>query len=58
MLFKNKIGLFAALFMLFGLMSAQAQSVVHNKAYYEAITYQWTDASGAMHTNAIRSLPC
>ena len=53
MLFKNKIGLFAALFMLFGLMSAQAQSVVHNKAYYEAITYQWTDASGAMHTNAI-----
>ena len=50
---KHKLGLCAALFMLFGLLSAQAQSAVHPKAYYDAITYQWTDASGAMHTNAI-----
>ena len=53
MLLKNKSGLLVALFVLFGLMSAQAQSAVHPKAYYDAITYQWTDASGASHTNAI-----
>ena len=53
MLLKNKTGLLVALFVLFGLMSAQAQSAVHPKAYYDAITYQWTDASGASHTNAI-----
>ena len=54
MLKKNKTGLLlAALFVFFGLMSAQAQSVVHPKAYYDAITYQWTDASGVTHTSAI-----
>ena len=53
MLFKNKTGLFVALFVLFGLMSAQAQSAVHPKAYYDAITYEWNDASGVTHTNAI-----
>ena len=51
---KHKLGLFcAALFMLFGLMNAQAQSAVHNKAYYDAITYQWNDANGVSHTNPI-----
>lgn len=53
MITKNKSWLFAALFMLFGLFSAQAQSVVHNKAYYDAITYQWTDASGASHESCV-----
>ena len=53
---KTQFGLLTALFLLFGLMSAQAQSVVHNKAYYDAITYQWTDASGASHTNSITDL--
>jgi hypothetical protein len=53
---KTRFGLFTALFILFGLMSAQAQSVVHNKAYYDAITYEWTDAAGANHTNAITDL--
>ena len=53
MLLKNKAGLLAALFVLFGLMSASAQSAVHTKAYYDAITYQWNDASGVTHTNAI-----
>ena len=53
MLLKNKTGLLVALFVLFGLMSAQAQSAVHPKAYYDAITYQWNDASGVSHTNAI-----
>ena len=53
---KTQFGLLTALFLLFGLMSAQAQSVVHNKAYYDAITYQWNDASGVSHTNSITDL--
>ncbi len=53
---KNKFWLIAAMFVLFGVMTAQAQSAVHPKAYYDAITYQWTDASGAQHTNAITDL--
>ena len=35
------------------MMSAQAQSAVHPKAYYDGITYEWTDASGVVHTDAI-----
>ena len=35
------------------MMAAYGQSAVHPKSYYDAITYQWTDASGASHTNAI-----
>jgi len=50
---KTKFGFFTALFILFGLMSAQAQSVVYPKAYYDAITYEWTDAGGVSHTNAL-----
>ncbi len=53
MITKNKSWLFAALFMLFGLFSAQAQSVVHNKAYFDGMTYQWTDANGVSHENSI-----
>ena len=49
---KNFMWLFAALMVCIGL-NAQAQSAVHPKAYYDAITYQWTDAGGANHTNAI-----
>ena len=49
----TKFGLLSALFILFGLIAAQAQPVVHSKAYYDAITYEWTDASGVNHTNAI-----
>ena len=50
---KNFLRLFAAMLMTLGFMSTQAQPVVHPKAYYDAITYQWTDASGATHENAI-----
>ena len=50
---KNILGLMiTALFVMFGVTTAQAQAVVHNKAYYDAITYQWTDASGVSHENA------
>ena len=42
--------------LLFGLLlavgwtsSVSAQSVVHNKAYYDALTYKWTDADGVTH---------
>ena len=51
---KHILGLMiTALFVMFGVTTAQAQAVVHNKAYYDAITYQWTDASGVSHENAI-----
>ena len=50
---RNILGLIAAMFMVFGVQSAMSQSVVHNKAYYDAISYQWTDASGVTHENAI-----
>ena len=50
---KNFLRLFAAMLMTLGVLSAQAQPAVHTKAYYDAITYQWTDASGATHENAI-----
>ena len=50
---KNFLRLFAALLMTLGFMSTQAQTAVHPKAYYDAITYQWTDATGATHENAI-----
>ena len=51
---KNILGLMiAAMFVMFGVTTAMSQSVVHNKAYYDAITYQWTDASGVSHTNAL-----
>ena len=50
---KNFLRLFAAMLMTLGVLSAQAQPAVHPKAYYDAITYQWTDASGATHENAI-----
>ena len=50
---KNLLRLFAALLMTLGFMSTQAQTAVHPKAYYDAITYQWTDASGVTHENAI-----
>ena len=53
MITKHKSWLFAALFVLAGLFSAQAQSVVHNKAYFDGMTYQWTDASGVSHENSI-----
>jgi len=43
----------AALFLMLGVQTAISQPVVHPKAYYDAITYQWTDASGATHTSAI-----
>ena len=50
---KNFLRLIAAMLMTLGVLSAQAQPAVHTKAYYDAITYQWTDASGATHENAI-----
>ena len=50
---KNKFWLLAAMFVLFGVISSQAQPAVHPKAYYDAITYQWTDANGASHTSAL-----
>jgi hypothetical protein len=53
MITNHKSWLFAALFVLAGLFSAQAQSVVHNKAYFDGMTYQWTDASGVSHENSI-----
>ena len=43
----------AALLMTLGMLTVNAQPVVHPKAYYDAITYEWTDASGVQHTNAI-----
>ena len=43
----------AALFLMFGVQMAMSQPAVHPKAYYDAITYQWTDATGAIHTSAI-----
>lgn len=49
---KNILGLLV-LFVMSGLFGAKAQSVVHPKAYYDAITYEWTDATGVTHTNAI-----
>ena len=53
MMTKNIFRLFAALLMTLGIFSAQAQTAVHPKAYYDAIKYQWTDASGVSHENAI-----
>ena len=53
MMTKNFLRLFAAMLMMLGFMSTQAQTAVHPKAYYDAITYQWTDASGVTHENAI-----
>ena len=53
MMSKNFFRLFAALLMTMGVLSIQAQTAVHPKAYYDAITYQWTDASGVSHENAI-----
>lgn len=53
MMSKNFLRLFAAMFMMLGFISTQAQTAVHPKAYYDAITYQWTDASGVTHENAI-----
>ena len=51
---KNFFGFtIAALFVLLGVMSADAQPVVHPKAYYDAITYTWTGADGVTHENAI-----
>ena len=53
MMSKNFFRLFAALLMTMGVLSIQAQTAVHPKAYYDAITYQWTDATGVTHENAI-----
>ena len=53
MMTKNFLRLFAAMLMMLGFMSTQAQTAVHPKAYYDAITYQWTDASGVTHESAI-----
>lgn len=53
MITKHKSWLFAALFVLIGVIAAQAQNAVHNKAYFDAITYQWTDANGVSHENAV-----
>ncbi len=51
---RNILGLMiTAMFVMFGVTTAQSQAVVHNKAYYDAITYQWTDANGVSHENAI-----
>ena len=51
---RNILGLMiTALFVMFGVTTAQSQAVVHNKAYYDAITYQWTDANGVSHENAL-----
>ena len=51
---KNFFGYtIAALFLLLGVMTADAQPVVHPKAYYDAITYTWTGADGVTHENAI-----
>ena len=51
---KNILGLMAAaLFMLMGVNTAMSQSAVHPKEYYDAISYQWTDANGVSHTNAL-----
>lgn len=53
----TKTGLIiTALFMLIGLASAQAQPAVHPKAYYDAITYEWTDANNVTHTSAVTEL--
>ena len=53
MITKHKSWLFAALFVLIGVFAAQAQNAVHTKAYFDAITYQWTDANGVSHENAV-----
>ena len=53
MVTKNFFRLFAALLMTLGIFSAQAQTAVHPKAYYDAISYEWTDATGVSHSNAI-----
>ena len=53
MMSKTIYRLMAALLMTLGVFSSQAQNAVHPKAYYDAITYTWTDASGATHENAI-----
>ena len=49
--------------LLFGLLlavgwtsNALAQDVVHSKAYYDALTYEWTDANGETHTSAATEL--
>ena len=49
---KKLLGLLV-LFVLTGLFGAKAQPVVHPKAYYDAISYEWTDATGVSHSNAI-----
>lgn len=52
-MYKNFFRFLAAGMMLLGTVSAYAQPAVHPKAYYDAITYEWTDANGESHTNAI-----
>ncbi len=49
---KNIYWLFAALMVCIGL-NAQAQSAVHPKAYYDAITYEWTGDDNVTHTSSI-----
>jgi hypothetical protein len=50
---KNLMWMIAIVLTMCGFVSANAQSAVHPKAYYDAISYQWTDASGASHTSAL-----
>ena len=51
----TKRGLLLTLLVTLGLLSATAQSVVHNKAWYEQsqFNYTWTDAHGASHTSKL-----
>ena len=49
---RNFKWLLAAVMLLLGL-TAQAQSAVHPKAYYDAITFEWVDANGMTHVDPI-----
>ena len=51
--FKKLRLLVGALCVMGSMMAAYGQSAVHPKSYYDAITYQWTDANGVSHTDAI-----
>lgn len=50
---KNFFRLIAVVALVCSYVAVNAQSAVHPKAYYDAITYEWTDGSNVTHTNAI-----
>lgn len=50
---KNLMWLIALVAIVCGYVTASAQPAVHPKAYYDAITYEWTDANNVTHTTPI-----